>query len=473
MNRMIKPLLFSLACIFLLLSQANAQHQELNEDPKLWGKTKKEIDSSNLLYRFQMGTIHGHFRSFYSSTFNKNSKVEFAQAIGGGIQFISKPIYNLRLGVSGFFVYDVVSSDLTKPHPLSNTLNRYELGLFDVTNPANKTDIDRLEELYLQYQKNKFTATIGKQLLNTPFINLQDGRMRPSEVQGVWTQYKNKDNKFYAGWLNRFSPRGTVQWYKTAESIGIYSVGVNVDGKKSGYKDALESKGVALIGSEFELIPNHKLQLWNQYVENIFNSSLIQLDKSPTTQSPTYYGLQVISQKVVNDGGNNLVDKTYFNPNQSSLVLGARLGRKIGQWDHSFNFTRITKQGRYLMPREWGRDPFYTFLLGERNEGMGDLNAYVVKSKFVASKKPFQLNLGIGYYDLPDVLNFAMNKYSFPAYVQYNLDARYAFKGFWKGWETQLIYFYKDAVGNSYNNPRYYINKVDMGHFNLILNFHF
>ena len=462
-----------MASVLLLSTQVKAQHQELNEAPKLWGKSKKEIDSTNLLYRFQMGTMHGHFRSFYSSTFNKNSEVEFAQAIGGGIQFISKPIYNLRLGVSGFFVYDALSSDLIKLHPLSNTLNRYELGLFDVTNPANKKDIDRLEELYLQYQKNNFTTTFGKQLLNTPFINLQDGRMRPSEVQGVWTQYKNKDNNFYAGWLNRFSPRGTVQWYNTAQSIGIYAVGVNVDGKKSGYKDALESKGVALIGSEFELMPNHRLQLWNQYVENIFNTSLIQLDKYPTNKSPIYYGIQIIAQAVVNTGGNDLMDKTYFNPNQSSFVLGARLGKKIGQWDHSVNYTRITKQGRYLMPREWGRDPFYTFLLGERNEGMGDLNAYVVKSKFIASKLPFQLNLGVGYYDLPDVLNFAMNKNSFPAYVQYNLDARYAFNGFWKGWEAQLIYFYKDAVGNTYNNPKYYINKVDMGHFNFILNFHF
>jgi hypothetical protein len=111
----------------LLSTQVEAQHQELNEAPKLWGKSKKEIDSTSLLYRFQMGTMHGHIRSFYSSTFNKNSQAEFAQAIGGGIQFISKPIHNLHVGVSGFFVYDAFSSDLTKPHPLSNSLNRYEL----------------------------------------------------------------------------------------------------------------------------------------------------------------------------------------------------------------------------------------------------------------------------------------------------------------------------------------------------------
>jgi hypothetical protein len=470
---MIKPLLFSMASVVLLIAQANAQHQELNEDPKLWGKSKKELDSANLLYRFQMGTMHGHLRTFYSSTFNKNSQAEYAQAIGGGIQFISKPLYHLRVGVSGFFVYDAISSDLTKPHPLSNTLNRYELGLFDITDPANKTDIDRLEELYIQYQKNKVTITIGKQLLNTPFINLQDGRMRPTEVQGVWSQYRNKENKFYAGWLNRFSPRSTVEWYKTGESIGLYSVGVNIDGTKSGYKDALESKGIALIGAELGLKKNYKIQFWNQYVENIFNSSLVQIDKVPTANTPYYYGLQMIGQVVLNEGGNEDQSKTYFNPSQSSFVFGARIGKQQGQWNHSINFTRITKDGRYLMPREWGRDPFYTFLLGERNEGMGDLNAYVIKSKFTAKQLPLNLNMGIGYYDLPDIMNFAMNKYSFPAYMQYNLDARYTFTGFWKGWEAQVIYFYKDAVENTYNNPKYYINKADMGHFNFILNFHF
>ena len=62
-----------MASVVLLISQANAQHQELNEDPKLWGKSKKELDSANLLYHFQMGKLHGHLRTFYSSTFNKNS----------------------------------------------------------------------------------------------------------------------------------------------------------------------------------------------------------------------------------------------------------------------------------------------------------------------------------------------------------------------------------------------------------------
>ena len=83
------------------------------------------------------------------------------------------------------------------------------------------------------------------------------------------------------------------------------------------------------------------------------------------------------------------------------------------------------------------------------------------------------MNGAIGYFNLPDIKNYALNKYSFPSYWQYNIDARYALTGFWKGWEIQLVYFYKKASGNTYNEAKNYINKVDMGHFNFILNFHF
>ena len=450
-----------------------AQHQELHEDPKLWGKSSKLLDSSNKNNGFKLGTIHGNLRSFFSSNFNKNSDIEYAQAVGGGIQFISKPVYHVKLGVSGFFVYDAFSTDLTKAHPLSGALNRYELGLFDITDPANKTGINRIEELYLQYQKNKTTFTVGKQLINTPFINLQDGRMRPTAAQGLWLQHKNKENKWYAGWLNKFSPRSTVAWYNTGASIGLYSVGVNMDGTKSGYKNALESSGAALVGAELNILKNHSIQVSNLWVQNIFNSSLVQLDKTPTTKHPYYYGLQLISQTVVNKGGNNDAAKTYFNPDQSSLVMGARLGKKVGAWDYSLNYTRITKKGRYLMPREWGRDPFYTFLMGERNEGVGGVSAYVLKAKYKAPKAPLTVQVGAGYFNLPDVTNYALNKYALPSYMQYNLDVRYVFAKHLKGWEAQLIYFYKDATGNTYNNPKYYINKVDMGHLNFIVNFHF
>ena len=444
----------------MILGKGFAQEEPIHKD-------------SSMLHHFKMGTVQGHVRSFYSSTYNKNSNEEYAYALGGGLKFLSKPLYHMQLGLSGFMVYNVFSTDLTTLHPLAASANRYELGLFDVTNSSNKTDMKRLEELYVQYQKNKLSITLGKQQINTPFINLQDGRMRPTEVQGIWSQYTYRTNKFYAGWLNQFSPGGTVAWFKANQSIGVFSTGVNADGTKSGYKNQLTTNGVGLLGAEFGLTKLKKVQFWNLYVDNIFNSSLIQFDQSPTKSSPYYFGIQLIGQKVINNGGNDEINKTYFNPSQSALVFGGRLGRQIGNWDHSINFTRITKHGRYLMPREWGRDPFYTFLQGERSEGMGDLTAYMFKSKFIPSSLPLTLSLAAGYYQLADVKNYAMNKYGLPSYFQYNVDLRYTFSGFWKGWDAQLTYFHKDAIGNTYNEAKYYINKVNMGHINFILNFHF
>jgi hypothetical protein len=125
------------------------------------------------------------------------------------------------------------------------------------------------------------------------------------------------------------------------------------------------------------------------------------------------------------------------------------------------------------MPREWGRDPFYTFLMGERNEGLGDVHALVIKSKYNSVNNKLNAHTGIGYYKLPDVNNYALNKYAFPSYLQFNADIRYNFSGFLKGWQVQLIYFYKKAIGNTYDYPKYYINKVNMGHFNFIMNYYF
>jgi hypothetical protein len=48
----------------------------------------------------------------------------------------------------------------------------------------------------------KSDVTIGKQLLTTSFINLQDGRMRPTLVNGIWIDYNEiQKTKINLGYL--------------------------------------------------------------------------------------------------------------------------------------------------------------------------------------------------------------------------------------------------------------------------------
>ena len=101
------------------------------------------------------------------ATINEGALSDYsAWGTGAGIGYESAVLRNLQFGVSGFFIHNLASSDLTKRDPLTNAPSRYELSLFDVENPENKNDLDRLEELFIRYHYKKSQLTYGKQYLN-------------------------------------------------------------------------------------------------------------------------------------------------------------------------------------------------------------------------------------------------------------------------------------------------------------------
>ena len=464
-----------LAVIFLssthLVAMAQSE-QSAHADGK-----HQEIDSSSILYAFRKGQFHGHFRYFLMATDNASGLDDYyAHALGGGIKYETAPYKGFQLGVGGFFIYNVGSSKLAEPDAKTGAQNRYELGLFDLTRPENKNDIDRLEELYLKYNFSHSHIKIGKQLPDMPFINKQDGRMRPTEIDGVMAGIGEiKNTIITAGWIWKISPRSTVEWYSIGESIGVYPQGVAPDGKPSDYRDQLESKGIAILAVERKLGEKINIQLWNQYVENIFNTTMLQAEWKGrlADQLTLKTGVQLTRQDALKDGGNEDPDKTYFQKGSKSLAYSVMGELKHKKWDASLNYTRITKDGRYLMPREWGKDAFYTFLPRERNEGAGDLDAILLKLGYNIPKANLRTTLGYGHYYLPDVKDVALNKYGIPSYSQLNAGLRYDFQKTLQGLDLQLLYVYKGRLGAYYDNEKYLINKVNMSNFNLILNYNF
>ena len=469
-----KYLYFGLSVIFLVF-KANAQHQEIGEKPGIW-KEKQAIDTNSLLYAFKKGNTNGHLRYFFMATDNSTGLSDYyANASGGGLRFETAKFHGFQFGVSGFFTFNIGSSDLALPDPKTNQFNRYEIGLFDVGNANNKQDIERLEELFMKYNFKKGSIVVGKQLINTPFINLQDGRMHPTGVSGIWMDFNQiKKTKIEIGLLNQISPRGTVKWYSIAETIGVYSTGLNIDGTKSSYAGNSKTKGVALLGITHKPIEELVVKFWNLYTENIFNSLLLQADikKELEVGGNFVMGAQLISQSKIGNGGNETPSKRYFQ-HEGSLAYGANIGWENSTWKTSLNFNRITSKGRYLLPREWGRDPFYTFLSRERNEGLANSNAYVLKIGYSIPKTTLKTTLALGYYDLPAVTDFNANKYGMPSYNQLNIDIRYDFKGLLSGMGAQFLYVYKSKSSNSPLAEKYIINKVNMSLWNLVINYNF
>lgn len=424
---------------------------------------------------FGQGQFHGSFRTYWMATDNARQLTDYyAWAAGGGLHFNTASFYGFRFGLGGAFNFNLNSSDLAAKDSATGAANRYEIGLFDVEDPANRDNLHRLEELWLRYERGRTRLTVGKQSIQTPFINYQDGRMRPTVESGIWAETGAlKNTEIKAGWLWGISPRSTVRWYGIGESIGLYPKGLNPEGTASGYPDHLQSKGVGLLGVAHRFGKDFKVQLWDQYVEHIFNTALIQADYVHPLRHghALVFGGQYTRQDAVADGGNPEADKTYFTKGGRSNAFSAQAGWQHGSWQALAAYTRVTKDGRFLSPREWGREPFYTFMPRERVEGSGDVHAFTGRLNWHNPAERLHIGIAYGHFYLPDIRNTALNKYAFPAFNQLNLDARYTFDGAFRGLRAQFLYVRKGRIGETYGNDKSVINKVDMSSYNLILNY--
>ncbi len=434
-----------------------------------------QVDSSNIksIKDFMNKSVwHFHSRSFFMTTINDGAlKDDYALAQGAGIGLLTTPIKGFQLGLSGYFIFNVFSSDLASPDSITGLKNRYELGQFDVLRPTNKYDFDRLEDLFIKYKIKKTYIKLGRMELQTPFLNMQDGRMRPTIEEGIWLNSKELKNiEIQAGYIWGISPRSTVDWFKTSESIGIYGQGVNVDGTKSNYANNLESKGIVLFNLNYKYKNKAEIILWNAYIENISNTSMLEIKNEHLLGNVTIYnGLMYFHQRAIHDGGNVDQAKTYINKNAKTNVISLQVGAKKKRWNVNLNYTHITDDGRYLMPREWGRDPFYTFMSRERNEGAGNVHAFTTNIVYTSLNNKLKSGVSYGYINMPSVFNFRLNKYGMPTYHQLNLSSSYNFQNFWKGMEFRVLMASKFNGSEELLQAKHVYNKINMLNFNFIV----
>ncbi|MBN8824198.1 MULTISPECIES: OprD family outer membrane porin [unclassified Spirosoma] len=414
-------------------------------------------------------------RSFFMATDNQGDLSDaYAWGVGVGLGYQTPRLFNhLTVGGTVFFSKNLLSSDLAARDSQTGQPNRYEIGLFDGQNPGNHAMLSRLEELYAQYVFGKKSwVTVGRQLPRSPFINPQDGRMSPTFVEGIVLEWNERPNtQIHAEYLTRIAPRSTLGWYTIGESMGLYPVGVDATGKASQYAGNTQSAGITQLAIT-QKVGKVVLQLWDTHVQNIFNMIYARADMGIPAgkKRQVVAGLQLARQWAVGNGGNDESAKAYDQPGNRSLIFSGRVGYQTTRWTSYLNATRITAEGRYLMPREWGRDPFYTFLMREKNEGFGDLTA-VNTNLFFTPTSRIKAEASFGYYRLPDVKNSVLNKYGMPSYTQTNLSFTYRSGNFPNSWDVQLLWVLKTDVGNTYDNNRYVYNRVGMHQINLILNY--
>lgn len=418
-------------------------------------------DSTSIVHAIKKGQLNGSLRSFTMATDNQKMLSDgFANALALSLRFETAKFHRFQFAIGAASIANLYSSNLVKPDAITGQANRYEIGLFDLTNPSKKYNLYRLEELYLKYNFKQGDIKIGRQFINNTFINFQDGRMRPTVVEGAFAAINvEKKINIRAGLIWKMGPRSTVDFYSPGGSIGLYPMGVNADGTKSDYKDYVKSNAIAVLEMQSMLTKTTSFLFSNVFTDQVFNTSLIQLEK---VVSPFFIGFQAIKQFKVSQNA-------YFQESHNGFTFGGRIGLKEKNAGISLNYNRITAKSKYLFPREWGKDPFFTFLPRERNEGFGDVNAFSLKINKDFFKNKLTSGIAYGYYHLPDVKNYRLNKYGMPSYTQLNLDVKYKFKNIDVGFLSAT----KWNKGELYNNDKFVINKVNMTNYNFIVNYNF
>ena len=458
---------------------ANAQHQ----DP-VWSAKRVSINTQsvekdslkNILHN--KGVFEGHVRNFFMTTANHNEYPDyFAWSLGGGLGYYSPVIKGFQVGLSGFVINNMASSSMSSAAPYSN---RYEIGLFDIANPDHHEVLNRLEDLYLRYYFTKNKKSFiqgGKFHLKTPLINLQDGRMQPNVQEGIWTEWNDlKKIKVKGGWIWRTSPRSTIHWFDIGKSL-VYPNGRAVNGAKANYSNYIQSEGIGIANVTWKPTKSIDYQVWNYYADQLFNMFLNKIEfKKKLGNRTLMTGFQYTWQKsLYNDTLS--IEKQYITKDEQSHAFSGRISliNDTNGEEWNVNYTRITSHGRFLFPREWGIEPFYTFMQRERNEGAGDVHATTVQhTRFLDKDKRWELLAAAGMYWMPSVTNARLNKYVMPSYYQFNARSRYRFAGFLQGLNLELLYTYKGNMAKDIEvQPSYFHNKVDMHHVSVVLDYYF
>ena len=450
-----------------------AQHE--HHDLPSTDSIRHETALHDIMHR---GHVEGRFRMIGMMTDNADDLSDYhALAFGGVLGIASERYRGFQFKLSGGFTFDLSSSDFSVTDTETGQSSRYEIALFDVRDPRHVNDLSYIHEFQLNYlsRSKRTTVVFGKQELNTAFLNGQDGRMHPTMFEGIWIGHSTKKELlFRGGWLYRVAPRGTSEWEHIGTSIGAYGGATDVEGRPGMYPDNLSSSGIFAASIS---APMFKKQLritgWDIFTENIFNTAMLRLEAGDVNEGRLMAAFLAIRQDAVANGGNPVDSLAYMPGGSTAHVYSGRLAWRSGRWTLQANYTRIAPEGRYLFPREWGREPLYTFLTRERNEGLGNVEATSFNLILKDVLPGLRLEGDAGVYWLPAPDDYPSNKYGMPSYTQYNANLQYLFPGEWRGLAAQVLYVVKLPLRGAALTADETINRVDMHHVTLAVDYSF
>lgn len=420
---------------------------------------------------FHQAEVEGHIRNFFMATINQgNLKDYYTNASGGAIGIITKPYKGFQFGIRGIFTYQTFSADLNEADPITGKASQWEHQLYDITDRHNFNDLDRLEELYLKYRLSNGFLSIGKiPLEDDPMINQSDGRMKPFAYSGINLNWNFDTGKSITiSWLNKVSPRSTVEWYQIGDAIGISNNGLSANLEPANYHHTINSEGVGVINYRMKQ-KNFDIQLHNWFIHQLHNTSMLSIEYQ---YKKVFLGMQYARQfQLQNNLSASRSEELYIRPNENGSVLSTKVQHQSKKQLIRLAYSHAFSNGRFLFPRELGRDQFYTSIPRSRIEGFGNVNVITFAHQYQIKKESLSTLLECSRIYGADYNQPELNKYGLDEYYQINSGLHLEFKNFLEGMEMDVLYVYRKDINR--DEAIELFNRSNFHQINFITNYNF
>lgn len=469
-NQFVLYLIIALSITSTGLSQDGEIHHNLENDSANHVSNIKEI--------FNKGQVEGHMRNYFMATINEGSLTDYwANAVGGSLGYHTAQWKGFQLGVKGIFTFNLASSDLNKIDPVAQRSAHWEKELFDVTRPEEKTDLDRLEELYIKYNFKSSAITFGKMDINKgPLLLKRDGRMKPFVYKGLWISFKElKKQQLYGGWIYAVSPRGMTEWFSLNEAIGLSNNGYLPDGEHAEYHEHSNTKGLLALGYENELSKNLKLMVWDYYLHHMYNINWFQLDFE---NKKLFAGIQYVHQFADAYQEKLNFENRIYQPDEKGNVISAQFGLKTKNQNARFSaaYLHSFNKGRFIFPQELTRENFYVSQPRSFVDGFGAVDIYMLRAQFAPDRgkyKGLSSDIRVERVQVNSELDYSLNKYGKSSYYQSTLVGTYSFQNKLSGLHLSILYAHRFLENSAHLHGSEKFYKTNFHHINLIINIHF
>ena len=206
---------------------------------------------------FKEGKLYGQFRTYYFTRDFDVSNTREDIAAGGMLYYRTAPLYGINLGVAFYTAQGMGLNDDDKD----------VYGLLASGSDGNHESFAVLGESFIQVTRWDSSLKIGRQELETPWINTDDNRLTPQSTESyTFTNNSVAGLEIFASQVTKMRGKTSTDFDSMTKFAGITT----------------DDKPVTVGGITFSGVEGLKVQLWDFYAHDFLNDIYSRVDYSRT-----------------------------------------------------------------------------------------------------------------------------------------------------------------------------------------------